>query len=483
MRRILRVENDSVRREASGLSWRWFPLLLIASLIVMITPVTAGSYNGLSEEDHYYTLIKKNDIPYDRFVAKVKQEGFQVVYEVRELGLIQVKGKAGYSGRLAADSQVESFNRSVRALEPAQDERTVSLATLPYLWDLQWDMQQSTRNGSSYNVYEGSSKVIVGIIDSGLYPHPDLAANIKPGSRNLVPAGGFRGGEPQESGNVNQTNDLTGHGTFVAGQVAADGMIKGIAPHIGIRSYRVFGSGSAETIWVIKAIVEAAKDDVDVINLSLGSYLIKGLTFSSEGKSNEELVEIEGYKRAIEYARDRGSVVVAAVGNDGVNEKDRKQFEQFMRAKMAEDGVTFKGKVFDVPASLPNVVTVASVGPTNELSLFSNYGRGLVDISAPGGDYRYYEQYGIDRWLAEGWYEKEQVISTVVGGGYGFMAGTSVATPKVSAALGLIIGKYGLKNKPAQAERHLYKYGVDSSGKDSSFYGSGILNVYKAVTR
>jgi len=480
----MRRKNDSVHGKATSFSWRWFPLLLIVSLIITVFPVTASPNNGgVSGEDHYYTLLKRNNISYDRFVSKVKQEGFEVVYEVRELGMIQVKGKAGFASRLAADSQVENFNRSVRALESAQEQRRVATASLPQLWDMQWDMKLSTNNGASYGVYEGSSRVVVGIIDSGLYPHPDLIDNIRPGSRNLVPAGGFRGGEPQESGSVGQINDLTGHGTFVAGQVAADGMIKGIAPHIGIRSYRVFGSGSAETIWVIKAIVEAAKDDVDVINLSLGSYLIKGLTFSSEGKSNQELVEIEGYKRAIEYARSRGSVVVAAVGNDGVNEKNRKQFEQFIRAKMAEDGVTYRGQAFDVPASLPNVVTVASLGPTNDLSIFSNFGRGLIDISAPGGDFRYYEQYGLDRWLAEGWYEREQILSTAVGGGYAFSSGTSVATPKVSAALGLIIGKYGLKNKPALAERHLYRYGVDSRGKDPAVYGNGSLNVYKAITR
>ena len=90
------------------------------------------------------------------------------------------------------------------------------------------------------------------------------------GSKNLVPKGGFRGKEIEETGELNLLTDKLGHGTHVAGQIAANGNLKGIAPGIGIKSYRVFGEQNADSLWIIKAIIEAAKDDVDVINISLG---------------------------------------------------------------------------------------------------------------------------------------------------------------------------------------------------------------------
>ncbi|MBL2849882.1 peptidase S8, partial [Klebsiella pneumoniae] len=91
------------------------------------------------------------------------------------------------------------------------------------------------------------------------------------------------------------------------------------APGVGIKAYRVFGEREAETIWIIKAIVEAAKDDSDVINLSLGDYLLEGEYILNGKKTASDLPEIEGYKRAIKFANGLGSVVVAAAGNEGLN--------------------------------------------------------------------------------------------------------------------------------------------------------------------
>ncbi|GIQ69110.1 hypothetical protein XYCOK13_19340 [Xylanibacillus composti] len=456
--------------------------------VVMLMVFASVNVSAESPESQfgYYTVLKSRHVTYDNFIRQVQQRGLELVYEIREIDIYQLRGTADQIRLLGQSTSVENYNRSVRAVEPSFSPMTAPRSVdLPELWELQWDMHELTNQGSSYQVYAGSPHVVVGIVDSGLaINHPDLAANVRQGSKNLVPAGGFRGTEPNETGAADRLADLTGHGTHTAGQVAANGLMKGVAPNTGIRAYRVFGSTSAETVWVLKAIVEAAKDNVDVINLSLGSYLIKGKTFSADGKGNQDLVEIEGYRRAINYARRAGSVIVAAVGNDGINERDRKQFRAWMQAKLAEDGVRFTGNVYDVPAALPGVVTVSSVGPTGQLSSFSNYGNGLIDIAAPGGDTRYLEQYGMERWLAEGWYQKELILSTAPNGAYFFSSGTSAATPKVSGALALIIGKYGYQKNPGVAERHLFQYGVDrSKGRDKAYFGNGHLNVYQAVSR
>ncbi|MEJ7371217.1 S8 family serine peptidase, partial [Staphylococcus caprae] len=76
-------------------------------------------------------------------------------------------------------------------------------------------------------ISEGTHNTTVGIIDSGINKqHPDLKKNIID-SKNFVPKGGINGKETYETGDINQTNDLTGHGTSVAGQIAANGYMKG----------------------------------------------------------------------------------------------------------------------------------------------------------------------------------------------------------------------------------------------------------------
>lgn len=431
----------------------------------------------------YYTVMISDQNDMKKFKKIAKEKHIDITYEIKEIGLIQISTNPSQLDRLKKDyTFIEDINPSVRAVQEAMPE-SKTLNALPSLWDFQWDMQDVTSNGQSYEAFSGTKNVTVGIIDSGItVTHPDLKANIMEGSKNLVPENGFRGTEPNESGDLNKIQDLTGHGTHVAGQIAANGYIKGVAPEIGVKSYRVFGSKSSDSIWVIKAIVEAANDDVDVINLSLGSYLIKGKTFSSEGSSKEELAEIKGYQKAIKYAQKKGSVVVAAVGNDALNVNNSEEMKNFIQKKLDKDHITFKGKVFDVPAALPGVVTVSSTGPTGKKSIFSNYGKGFVDIAAPGGDYRYLQEFGQDLWISEGWLQKEQILGTAPNGAYFYSSGTSIAAPKVSGALALIIDKYHYKNKPSKSIHHLYKFGVKLNKKNKLDVGNGELDLLRALS-
>lgn len=454
------------------------------SIIFVLFFCLVGQYElaSANNDGEYYTIMLKNEDDFNKFSTEASKNGIEIVYSVREIGLLQVKSIEKEIDWIEKNKYVEQSNPSVRVVSDELSSNSTNLP-LPSLWNLQWDMQSITHNGESYNVYSGSKNVTVGIIDSGITPsHHDLKNSLVPGSKNLVPKGGLRGEEPNETGNISDIQDLTGHGTHVAGLIAANGYMKGVAPNIGIKSYRVFGSHSADSTWVIKAIVEAAKDDVDVINLSLGSYLIKGKTFSNGEKSTEDLAEIKAYERAIKYAQRQGSVVVASAGNDSLDVKDKQSMEKFMTEKLKEDNVTFKGKVFDVPAALPGVVTVSSTGPSGSLSSFSNYGKGFVDIVAPGGDYKFLEEYGAERWVSEGWLQKEQIVSTAPNGGYFYAAGTSVASPKVSGTLALIIDKYHYKDKPQKAIHHLYKYGVDETNLNKAF-GHGELDALQAVSK
>ncbi|WCF11342.1 S8 family serine peptidase [Paenibacillus thiaminolyticus] len=92
------------------------------------------------------------------------------------------------------------------------------------------------------------------------------------------------------------------------------------------------------------------------------------------------------------------------------------------------------------------------------MSLCSNYDQGFLNVLAPGGDFRYLSQYGQDQWTEEAWFEKELILTTWLEGGYNYDAGTSFAAPKVSAAVALMIDKYGWKDDPEKVMRHLKNY-------------------------
>jgi len=143
------------------------------------------------------------------------------------------------------------------------------------------------------------------------------------------------------------------------------------------------------------------------------------------------------------------------------------------------------GASVNVPAVYPNVVTVSATGPKDVFALYSNYGAGFIDITAPGGDTRIYEEYAKQGkalyYFFFRLFEKEWCLSTTKGRQYSWSVGTSMATPKVSAVAALIIDKYG-KMAPNKVADILYKKGVDGvNGTDRKYLGYGYLNAYSAL--
>ena len=137
--------------------------------------------------------------------------------------------------------------------------------------------------------------VKIAVIDTGVdFNHPDLFGY---GSDGKV-VGGYnfiQEGEPPMDNN--------GHGTQVAGVIAADGKVKGMAPKAKILAYKVSEDGNAvSSDLIIKAIEKAIEDNADIINISLGV-----------NRTNDE---IEG---AVTKALEKEIFVVTAAGNDGPN--------------------------------------------------------------------------------------------------------------------------------------------------------------------
>lgn len=141
--------------------------------------------------------------------------------------------------------------------------------------------------------------VKVGVIDTGIdYRHEDLR-NSYGGGRDMVDGDG----DPMETTGIGSAATL--HGTHVAGIIAANGRIKGVAPEAVIYAYRALGPGGMGTTeQVIAAIEQAIKDKVDILNLSLGNNV-----------NGPDLPLSEALNNAVEH----GITAVTSSGNSGPN--------------------------------------------------------------------------------------------------------------------------------------------------------------------
>ena len=242
--------------------------------------------------------------------------------------------------------------------------------------------------------------VTVAVIDSGVdLAHPDLAANVWSNPGEDGSGRESNGLDDDLNGRVddwrgwdfvggdNDPEDENGHGTHVAGTIAArrgNGMgVAGVADGSRLIALRVLDAqGSGSVANVILAYAYAASAGADVVNLSLGSSV------SSRAESDA-------------IAALPGMLFVAAAGNGG------------------DDGVGDDNDLdpeYPCAYLLPNVICVAASDNRDRLAPFSNHGDLAVDLAAPGVD----------------------IVSTVPGGSYGWASGTSMATPHVSGAAALL---------------------------------------------
>jgi len=212
----------------------------------------------------------------------------------------------------------------------------------------QWYASQD-RAFDAFNVLPLLPQVRVAVIDSGIdASHPDLRGRI-------VAARSFVGGS---------ASDEQGHGTFVAGEIAAgidDGHgIAGLAASARLLVAKVVRSdGSVSTQAEARAIRWAVKRGARVINVSLGGLRDPEDPYYSGFSPVEQ--------RAIDLAIANGVLVVAAVGNN--NDAPAKPWHYA-----------------SYPAALPHVIGAGSYGRSGDASRFSNRDQVYVDLAAPGED-------------------------------------------------------------------------------------------------
>ncbi|WP_309059863.1 S8 family serine peptidase [Streptomyces sp.] len=360
------------------------------------------------------------------------------------------------------------------------------------LQPLQWDLP-AIKADRAHEKSLGSPEVTVAVIDTGVDDtHPDIAPNFdRAASVNCV------SGKPDTSeGAWRPGPSESAHGTHVAGEIAAakNGVgMTGVAPGVKVSGIKVSNpDGFFYTEAVVCGFVWAAEHGVDVTN---NSYYTDPWYFNCTNDPDQKAL-VEAVTRASRYAERKGAVNVAAAGNENYDlAADEITDPVSPNDSTPSDRVVDPSECYDIPTQLPGVVTVAATGAKGLKSSFSNYGRGVVDIAAPGGDSTAYQK-------PEAPATSGLILGTLPGGKWGYMAGTSMASPHVAGVAALIKSTHPHAS-PALVKALLYAqadatacadpYDINGDGKADAvcegpknrngFYGWGMTDALDAVTR
>jgi subtilisin family serine protease len=364
------------------------------------------------------------------------------------------------------------------------------------LWGL-----EMVRSDFARTVNAGDPRVRVGILDSGIdVRNPDLAAKVDVGlSRNFVTDIPQIDGPCEFDGCTDPaTWDDSGHGTHVAGTVAAaaDGFgISGVAP--GVTLVNIRGGQDSGYLFlqpVAAALTYGADIGLDVINMSfyVDPWLyncVGGAPEDDDAAAAHQRLIIKTMSRALRYAHHKGVTLVGSLGN---NHEDLSNPRTDTSSPDYPPGEAYPRTIddrscVDLPVEGPYVLGVSALGPSERKADYSNYSTGLerkqeIEVSAPGGwfrdglgtpTYRTNENlilstYPVNALQASGQVDAEgNVTPTGVAAGvikecptpttpytgcayYAYLQGTSMASPHATGVAALAVSAWG---KGRSAER------------------------------
>lgn len=276
--------------------------------------------------------------------------------------------------------------------------------------------------GETVNQSTTGSGVKVAVIDTGVKSsHSDLSANVLSGADFVNPG--------------TSANDENGHGTHVAGIIAAVANnkrgIAGLAPKAKILPVRVLGrDGSGTSDNVARGIIYAADNGARVINLSLGSTQ-----------------QSTAMRSAVAYAISKNVLVVAAAGNRGC---------PFLF-----------GAPTEYPAAYPGVVGVGAVTTSIRRASFSSCGS-WVDVVAPGAG------------IVSTMIKNSVDLGCSSSSAYCTLSGTSFSSPYTAAAGALAIARRGWNQSTVASRLESTAQDLEQAGKDANT-GSGFINPSRLI--
>lgn len=453
----------------------------------------------------FVILMKQSAVPAD-LAETVAAAGGRLAHVIPALGIaVAVASGPEFSTAIALDTRVAGVGLEPAAVLPELQSAALDAARSlqsPTAGDdlfnagLVWGVQRVRAPAAWASGPAGTGEgAVVGIMDTGIASnHPDLAGNLVFNACYTI-AGDVVGRAYLAGDPCVPYPSLSDHGTHVAGTVAAAfgaGRVVGVAPNAKLANYNVFERittcgvcARASSRW--RAMVHAADAGVDVINMSLGGFTVLGNdpkkfeVFDAEfvpSRQDGLALFLAAEKRVANYVSGRGTIMVSAAGNEGFD---------------------LNGSWLFTPGEVQGHITVGATGirpqpryqpgvSTDVRAFYSNFGTAL-DVAAPGGDCGLAGSCSASQRPAN-WFEY-LVLSTIVSPaescarrescptGYGWKAGTSMATPHV-AGVAAILRAVSPTVSASQAQTTIL--GTAESLGSRQQFGHGMVNA-AAVAR
>ncbi len=329
----------------------------------------------------------------------IEARGGEVVNELENINVLVVE-----LPEKAVDRAMEAWDRSPRISYVEENGEMHALG------EGSWGTERiGSREAQEKSTGEG---VKVGILDSGIdVNHEALKDNIAGGEAIVECSPHPHCDEPWD--------DDHGHGTHVAGTAGSVNEKIGVATEVELYSIKVLDRNARGSVSdVSEGIIWAADNDMEVINMSLGS--------SSDSYGNT-------IREAVEYANEEGVIQIAAAGNNNLE----------------EDSVVY-------PAAFEEVIAVSATNEDDEMAEFSSIGP-EVEFAAPGAD----------------------IYSAWEGGRYYEGNGTSMASPHVTGVAALVLAMEGYETE--EEVREPLQDTAEDIGFDENKQGYGLINAAEAV--
>jgi hypothetical protein len=505
---------------------KWFGKIF--SFAVVTTMIFAGVQpvaadgpnpppNGRSH--HRYILIAKSDADYNKLRNDAVKDGATVVKDMRQARTLVVTTSEDAQALLAASTAAQKvvpdhithlvlpqmseemgFNGSPDRIRidmgKGGNHQKVTPDPAFSLPGLMWNVNRINAP-KAWKTTTGKSTVLVGVADTGLdYTHSELAPKVA-GIVDFTDSlcydyFGYSDADWAALYGGPADTDWNGHGSWIGGNIAGalDGMgINGIAPDVQLVALKISQwCGYAWDSSILDAFYYAADNGIDIVSISFGGYL--------DRSDPDQDAIYQAYVDAVSYARSKGTVIVAAAGNEHLRIGTGGQV-------ISHGPLTIPGDPFqdyygwwETPGGIPGVVDVSATGnvvkgassscdpgtfessdatckpssdahqPTgvgrqNQLTYYSNYGP-RIDVAAPGGarkfnlpnadrggtgGWPYVETDGFNAWedfsITSNWALEIPCFYNIgpefyPNECYSTIQGTSMATPHVSAVLALI---------------------------------------------
>lgn len=495
--------------------------VLSLCLVLAIMPWIAfpSSPAAAAASETFVVLYKQQAVPANA-AATIATAGGALVYSYPQIGVVIARSdNSAFKSNLLKNNEVQGVSATTKFATQLRED-TAPADTAPVtanspapgndnLSGLQWDMIQ-IKAPEARAVNGGSPSVVVGDIDTGLdYTHPDLAPNV-----DMANSVSCVSGAPDT--NPAAWNDDNGHGTHTAGTIAAalNGVgIVGVAPHVkiaGIKAGDTAGFFFPQA--VICAFVWAGTHHIQVTN---NSYFADPWLFNCKNDPEQRAIW-EAERRAIRFAMQNGTVVVAAEGN---------QSDDLAHPTMdltSPDNTTPVAREITnacavIPVEVPGVIGVTANGNLQLKSFYSSYGVGSAQVVAPGGDSILQRTAAAPNGRVLSTYPAA-LINTIAASrrvfdcsvtpcaAYAYLQGTSMASPHVAGVAALIVstgvtspGAVAAKLAntadplPCPPDPSIYAPfpAVDNGAPqvcqggpgNNGFNGHGQVNALKAVTR